>query len=444
MFRGAAGPKADAVPALPHEMSFRRIATIERRALAQNAALSTASVLFVFFVIEAGVRLLSHQRGGKEQRETHRYAVYDPVLGWRKSPSREVTFSRRDFVTKIRINSQGLRDRERPVPKPQGEFRVVALGDSFVEAFMMKDEETPSARLLAYLHGPGCSIDVINGGTFGYSTDQEYLAYDRDLYRYQPDVVVLFAYHNDIPPLLWGPDKPVLDFSTEPPRVSNEPVTSRFAAGAPDQPQRSFTVPTPEDRTAQVTSSNPPTAPPFLRSEALAALRERLEATPPWVRDRLEVLGVVPPIRQVDLNDELLLYARQPPDHLRRAVDAFQKTLGALKRRVARDGARLLVAYIPSRFEVNPEDWERTKALHRIGDRRFDRRALVFRLMTAASREDAPFLDLTDALKAARGWFSRPYFATDSHWNSRGADAGARAVAAKLRQLSWLPACRAS
>lgn len=180
---------------------------------------------------------------------------------------------------------------------------------------------------------------------------------------------------------------------------------------------------------------------PFFRSEALSLIQARLEAAPPGLRERLEAVGLVSPLRPFDLNDELFLYARQPPEHLQRALKVFQQTLGALRRRVTKDGARLLVAYIPARFEVNPEDWERTQARYRIGNKKFDPRSLVFRLMTAASQEDVEFVDLTDALKATRGWFARPYFDTDSHWNARGAEAGARAVAAKLRQLRWTPDC---
>jgi lysophospholipase L1-like esterase len=408
---------------------------MKRGDLARNLALSVASVLVVLVFVEGVARILANDRGGKEQREAHRYATYDPVLGWRKAPNREIQFSRRDFVTKVRINSQGLRDAERPVAKPAGEFRVVALGDSFIEAYMMGDAETPTARLAQELGRPGCPIDVVNGGTFGYSTDQEFLAYDRDLHRYEPDVVALFVYHNDIPPLLWGPDKPVLDFSTDPPSVSNEPVLSRFTEGAP---LSAVVSPTP----AQVGAPAPTPVPvSVFRSEALALLRARLDAAPPSLRDRLVSLDLVPPLPPFDLNDEIFLYARQPPEHLQRAMKVFQKTLAALKRRVEKDKARLLVVYIPARFEVNPQDWERTLARYRIGNRRFDPRSVVFRLMTAAAQEDVPFLDLTDELKAAGGLLAGPYFETDSHWNARGAAAGARAVARKLFHLGWAPSC---
>lgn len=409
------------------------------RSLAQNVALAFVSLTLAFGALEIAARLLANNRGGKEQRETHRYAIYDPALGWKKGPGLGTTFIRRDFTTEVKMNSQGLRDPERPVGKPPGEFRVLALGDSFIEAFMMSDAETPSARLRSALARPGCAVDVINGGTFGYSTDQEYVAYDRDLRRYGADVVVLFVYHNDIPPLLWGGIKPQLDASVDPPVILNEPVTNRFAT-AKDAANLDDM-----GSTSTLASPAPPVPPPpasgRFHSVVLEALQDRLEATPPAVRERLQGLGLVPPLRYADLNDELLLYSRNPPEHLVRALGVFQQIVGALKRRVARDGARLLVAYIPSRIEVNPEDWERTQARYRIGNKRFDTRALVYRLMTIASREDVPFIDLTDALKAARGLFARPYFATDSHWNPRGAAAGAQAVADKLRALRWAPAC---
>lgn len=396
------------------------------RNLAAGLALSTASLLVTFVVLEAAVRLLSNDLGGKEQRETTRYTEYDPVLGWRKKANAEAAFSRRDYVTTIRTNSQGLRDRERPVAKPPGEFRVVAVGDSFVEAFMMADDQTPTAILRRALERPGCPVDVVNGGTAGYSTDQEYLAYDRDLYRYEPDVVVLFVYHNDIPPLLWGADKPVLDLTVDPPAVRNEPVPSRFGSEAAS--------PSP-DRVQAL----PPR--PFFRSDFLSAVSAQLESAPTALRERLEALGLLDPLRRLDLNDEILLYSRRPPAHLLRALGDFQRLLGMFQRRVERDGAKFLVAYIPSRIEVVPEDWERTKARYRIGEKRFDIRAVASRLVDAASEEHVTFLDLTRSLKEQVGLFRRPYFATDSHWNARGAAAGARAVAWDLRRRGWLPDC---
>lgn len=411
---------------------------IRRAALLQNVSLAVASVVVAFVVLEVAVRLLVKERGGKEQREAHGYAIADPVLGWKKRPRATISFSRRDFVNTVTMNSEGLRDRERPVAKPPGEFRVLALGDSFVEAYMMKDDETPSARLRYYLasacgknpagtSGGAVDVDVINGGTFGYSTDQEYLVYDRDLHRYGPDVVVLFTYHNDLPPNLWGGDKPQLDFSTDPPRVANEPVASRFPQ--PDAPLPPEVVATPAE------------AKPFLRSDLLALVRSRLENAPPSIRPRLEALGVVRPLPRLDVNDEIALYSRNPFDHLVRAFGLFEDIVVALRKRVERDGAKLLIAYVPARFEVNPEDWERTKALYRIGDRRYDVRIVATKLAAASERSGIPFVDLTEALRATRGVFAGPYFATDSHWNAIGADAGARAVAGKLRELGWVPGC---
>ena len=41
--------------------------------------------------------------------------IYDPALGWKKGPGLGTTFIRRDFTTEVKMNSQGLRDPERPV-----------------------------------------------------------------------------------------------------------------------------------------------------------------------------------------------------------------------------------------------------------------------------------------------------------------------------------------
>ena len=78
-----------------------------------------------------------NRKGGKEQRERLSYTVADPILGWRKVPGASVTYSRREFTQHVRINSHGLRDREREYTAAPGTFRVLALGDSFVKAYQV-------------------------------------------------------------------------------------------------------------------------------------------------------------------------------------------------------------------------------------------------------------------------------------------------------------------
>ena len=56
---------------------------------------------------------------------------------------------------------------------------------------MVDDAHTVTARLEADLGARGCQAEVINGGTVGYSTDQEYLFFRDEGRKYAPDVVIL-------------------------------------------------------------------------------------------------------------------------------------------------------------------------------------------------------------------------------------------------------------
>src|SRR5262245_10655025 len=103
----------------------------------------------------------------------------------------------------VKINSEGLRDREHAKAKPRHTFRIAVLGDSYAEAMQVPAEETfwavlerelPSCRLLR-----GHQIEVINFGVAGYGTAQELLTLRHRVWDYSPDLVLLaFLSGNDV------------------------------------------------------------------------------------------------------------------------------------------------------------------------------------------------------------------------------------------------------
>jgi len=103
----------------------------------------------------------------------------------------------------IRINRYGVRQGDRAPAKPPGTFRVAVLGDSFIEAFQVSDEQTFCAQLERRLQD--CSaltdrrVEVLNFGVSGYGTAQQLLMLRHYVWQYQPDVVVLaFFPGNDL------------------------------------------------------------------------------------------------------------------------------------------------------------------------------------------------------------------------------------------------------
>lgn len=394
------------------------------RSIAANLALAAFSTLLILLAAELILRVLSRTtRGGKEQRERNRYTEYDPVLGWRKTPGAAVVYDRREYHVEYRVNRQGLRGPDRPYEKPPGVARVLALGDSFVEAFMVEDAQTVTARTEASLAARGCRVEVINGGTVGYSTDQEYLFYRDEGRKYAPDVVVVFVYQNDIPYLAMGEylgyPKPQLDFSTDPPTVANEPVP-RYEAPA----------------LAEAAAPEP--VPSFV----LEFVKNALERTSARTYNRLARAGLWEPLRQLPINDEIQLFHVPELGHLRPAWSAFTWTLQTLNKAVAAAGGRLMVAYVPGRMEVDPRTWELTEARYGLDPSAYDEKAVANRVRLITGRLAIPSIDLTEPLARADGALKPTFFQTDSHWNARGQEIAGKAISDYLARGSLVPNCR--
>ncbi len=124
--------------------------------------------------------------------------VPDARVGFRLVPSQDRETPRGQ---KIHINALGMRDEEFPQKKPEGEFRVLLLGDSLTFGIDVEQNETFASIVrdsLSKRAPPGKTIRVMNGAVQGYDTTNE-----RDwLYTFgfdlEPDLVVVMFYPNDI------------------------------------------------------------------------------------------------------------------------------------------------------------------------------------------------------------------------------------------------------
>lgn len=97
-----------------------------------------------------------------------------------------------EWNTTFSVNELGFRDQEVADPKPPDEFRVLLLGDSFIEGESVEVYETSSWRLEQELQKEmNRPVDVINMGVMSYSAIQ----YERLLKKWvdqlQPDFVIV-------------------------------------------------------------------------------------------------------------------------------------------------------------------------------------------------------------------------------------------------------------
>jgi hypothetical protein len=115
------------------------------------------------------------------------FDVYDSKLGWKPRPGYK--------TQRVRTNSLGIRaDREFEIERVPGISRIVIIGDSFMWGEGVANEETFASRLENNLSG----TEVINLGVHGYGTDQQRLRLHELGFRFEPDVVILGFYEENL------------------------------------------------------------------------------------------------------------------------------------------------------------------------------------------------------------------------------------------------------
>jgi lysophospholipase L1-like esterase len=183
---------------------------MSHRKLLVKLSVPLAAVLLTLLALEAGVRLY---------RAARRVDAPPAASQSPPEPLHVVTQEPHLYELNSRhadISEQGTRDDEVAVPKPEGVFRVLVLGDSLAYGAAVPRHLTFPNRLEALLREKYPHAEVVNAGVSGYTAYNElqyYLARGRE---FGADVVVLAFCLNDAvnPRLHWG-DAPGVRFPAE-------------------------------------------------------------------------------------------------------------------------------------------------------------------------------------------------------------------------------------
>jgi len=395
------------------------------RSVIQNALLVGAALLVFLVLAEIALRLMP----GKYRLWFDYYAgdrttlVHQGIGGGLRvlKPDQAATKHGPCFETApVTTNADGFRDR--PWRHQKSGFRLLALGDSFIEAAQVGDGAHVSAELSRTL-----GLEVMNAGISGYSTVTELEAYRRVLRGYQADLVVLFFYlGNDVKgnACALDPGRALCG------RVVDGDVTYRRPGPGTATPAR-----------PQGTADGGV----FAAGSAVKAFLRRNLASYLVLYDlKTLVMGAVNGLRgYVPLRWQIYM-----PDESHAWRDAWRVTedaLAGLAAAVEEDGARLALVAIPEHF-VTSREWE-TELLLGAGfapPEGFDPGRPQKRLEAIVQRLGVPYLDLAPALLAYRdgATLDPPYFsfACDGHWNPLTHALAASEVAAFLARRGLLPA----
>ena len=160
--------------------------------------LGKLALVLIGFLFGAGIAEIALRIIGYSYPEFYQL---DQVRGYALRPRAEGWY-RKEGEAYIRINSDGLRDREHEISKPSDTIRIAVLGDSYPEALAVTQEEafwSVMERKIQECSTAGKKFEVLNFGVSGYGTAQELLTLREEVWKYSPDVVLLaITTNNDI------------------------------------------------------------------------------------------------------------------------------------------------------------------------------------------------------------------------------------------------------
>jgi lysophospholipase L1-like esterase len=373
------------------------------RQICLNGGLSIGSLAVALAVAEGVVRVALPEAPTGAGPSLYRH---DELLGWEKRPGATVRVRSAEWDVTVATNELGLRGPE-VSPAPHSGVRVLLLGDSFVEAYTVAQEESVSAVLEQELRAAGdARAEVLNGGTAGYSTDQELLFYERDGAALRPDVVALFFYMNDLwyntQPAYWRGAKPWFEGSDSGPVLRGVPV--------------------PRLAWASRETSDWLTARSALYRQVRELATARLRAS------RTGTTGATAP-------SEFMAWREGADPEVESAWALTESLIARLRDQVRADGGELVLFYIPSKAVVSDETWHDTVEEYSLDPASWSATADGRRLRGICDRLSIDCLDPVERFRSEAAPLGSPdalYFPVDGHWTAAG-----HALAASIL-LEWL------
>jgi len=413
------------------------------RAFAASAALLLISLLAAYLIVELGLRFLLY---GSVRLPGAGYARMlikpDPVVGWVMQPNQLAHRESLDYSVLVRSNSRGFNDTEYPYEKPEGVFRIVVLGDSFMEASHVGIGEGFADVLEAELRDR--HVEVINLGIGAFGNVQQYLLLEHEALHYDPDLILLAFYgendlHDNFRPLsepMWGADswrvfaRPYATWDEDTGEVVFEPPDYELA----------------QEMHAQMLAYREPfwERIPLLETSIISRVWRQFTRS---LKTRVFTPGDDPNIafgaQLVRFNPELAKRGnRCHADYETLWADARHLTnevLRMIASRAEEAGARFALFTVPSKAQAEPRYFQALR--DKFEGLEFDLERTERDIVALGEEAGFPVLDLVPLFRQEVEFLGRPlhYSREDSHWNPEGHRFAALTVLDWLIELEMVP-----
>lgn len=398
-----------------------------------NLMLVTASLCLSLIIAEFALRSIIPP----DTSRPFDFRIPHPALGWVLQPNTAYIYKIPEGTISVAYNSKGWRDLEHSIEKPEGVFRILVLGDSFMEANSVKLDDTFHRQIEEFARVAGTNVEVINMGVAGYGTLQEYLVFQDVGYLYEPDLVLVgFFDGND-----------VINNSLELSTILTEQGQVTNARPFLDLEASEDWAITPVDFEGAQRS--------YVKNKAsLEAKRSRLTGNLAVFRLLTEGLAMIPvpeflkksqdsKQETIDISRyEMALmgvnYCMEPAEYTR-AWDATKRIFARFKEEVEAYGGELVVFTVPSLEEVSLEYMKAVEAdVHypeRLCLEEATGHARLSRMLTDLDIEQISLLPDFRKVMQEDGI---NLYQSDLHWNPKGHALAAENVVSELIQRGFL------
>ncbi len=390
--------------------------------------LALISICLTLFALEILVRLLAPPY----PVDTGKIFSCDPTLGWTGAPDFQDIFEDDNFRQALSFNALGMHDTDHAWAKPANTFRMLMLGDSFVQAIQVNETETAHQVLEDRLNAasPGQNFEVISSGVVNWGTNQQLVYYREQGRRFEPDLVILMLYlGNDFQDNLPGNVMTIDGFNCYAPYFAlceSEfyPTSLTYAPGF----SRMGDVCSPLQRWI-INGAG--------QSYQISRLYRQIE---PLIVARYprEEFGKDFPL------DFAALYLPDEEPALRRAYQLTEATIAQLRQEVEADGARFAVALISPWPVIRLQMLTPAEQAVFLKDNPQFTQAQIDRpnqrMIEFLTAQNIPFIDLTQpmiAYSSARGRVPL-YIIGEGHWTAEGNQVAGNLVADWLAREALL------
>jgi hypothetical protein len=166
----------------------------------------------------------------------------------------------------------------------------------------------------------------------------------------------------------------------------------------------------------------------------LRLLSDRTSGASPRLHRFLARVGLVEPEAEEGMPRELWPFGPGPKDEVSAWWRRERALLAALKDAAESRGARLVVFYVPARFEVDDSAWDLTREKYGMGRRWWRPERVLEDLRDICRALGVPLVDPREDLRGAQSEGRPPYFVRDGHWTAEGHAVAARDIADRLRR----------